>query len=79
MSESFFKAMPNLGGMFMRMAFPLNSEVFPAVFIRITNVQSSILLTSMAPLTSIARSSSLIPNNAGMYNFSELCINTRIF
>ena len=79
----FFKAMPNLeitlGGMFMRMVFPLNSEVFPAVFIRITNVQSSILLTSMAPLTSIARSSSLIPNNAGMYNFSELCINTRIF
>ena len=44
--------MPNLeitlGGMFMRMAFPLNSEVFPAVFIRITNVQSSILLTSEA-------------------------------
>ena len=48
----FFKAMPNLeitlGGMFMRMVFPLNSEVFPAVFIRITNVQSSILLTSEA-------------------------------
>ena len=48
----FFKATSNLeitlGGMFMRMGFPLNSEVFPAVFIRITNVQSSILLTSEA-------------------------------